>query len=195
MDMGRGARRARWTDPSETGQTGVPVRLAAHQDPSYAQKKGGKVDQAVTLRCAVASDAAAITALTRDAYVKWVAVIGREPLPMTVDYAKALIDHRFDLVFVGSELAALIETVPQDDALLIVNVAVDPGFQGRGFGGRLLRLAEQMAADAGLVGTRLYTNKQFTENLQIYDAFGYRIDREVEFMGGIGVYMSKTRPG
>ena len=34
---------------------------------------------ALTLRRAAAADAAAVRALTREAYAKWVPVIGREP--------------------------------------------------------------------------------------------------------------------
>ena len=63
----------------------------------------------VELRKAGAGDAAAIRALTREAYAKWVPLIGREPRPMTADYAQALKTHRFDLLYAGGRLAALIE--------------------------------------------------------------------------------------
>ena len=39
----------------------------------------------LAIRPAVAAEAARIRALTRAAYAKWVAVIGREPLPMQAD--------------------------------------------------------------------------------------------------------------
>lgn len=53
------------------------------------------------LRLGVAADAAAIRALTRQAYAKWTPVIGREPLPMTADYEQAVLRHRFDLLYAG----------------------------------------------------------------------------------------------
>jgi len=53
---------------------------------------------AVTLRTADEADVDAIRTLTREAYAKWVPVIGREPLPMRVDYAAAIKEHRFDLL-------------------------------------------------------------------------------------------------
>ncbi len=149
------------------------------------------MDEATSLRVAVAGDAAAIAAATREAYAKWVQLIGREPLPMTIDYAEALTRHRFDLLHVGDKLAALIETVPDGDQLLIVNVAVRPEFQGRGFGGRLLQLAEHLAGQAGLAGARLYTNKLFTENIRLYASRGYQVDREEPLNGGVAVHMSK----
>lgn len=151
------------------------------------------MDEAVSLRAAQEEDADAIGALTREAYAKWVKVIGREPLPMTIDYSEAVRNHRFDLLHVGRSLAALIETVPRGDWLLIENVAVLPAFQGRGFGVRLLRLAEERAVSSGLVGTRLYTNKLFTENLRLYAALGYQVDREEALNGGVAVHMSKMR--
>ena len=149
------------------------------------------MDDAVTLRTAREQDTASILALTRAAYAKWVAVTGREPLPMRVDYAQAITKHRFDLLYANDDLAALIETVPDGDYLLIENVAVAPHAQGCGFGKRLLKHAEDLAASMGLNGTRLYTNKLFSANLRLYQALGYRIDHEEELNGGIAVHMSK----
>jgi len=153
------------------------------------------VADAVTLRTADASDANAIRTLTREAYDKWVGVTGREPLPMRVDYAEAVKSHRFDLLYAGGHLAALIETVVEGEAMLIVNVAVAPGMQGRGFGRLLLRHAEELAALSGCKRVRLYTNKLFTENIRLYEKLGYRFDREEPLNSGIAVHMSKPLPG
>jgi ribosomal protein S18 acetylase RimI-like enzyme len=149
------------------------------------------MSEAVTMRQAVAADVGAIEALTRAAYAKWVPVIGREPRPMTADYRQAVANHRFDLVHLDGTLAALIETTPQPDHLLIVNVAVSPAFQGRGLGRRLMAHAEQLTAAAGLGETRLYTNKLFAENLRLYGRLGYRVDREETLEVGTVVHMSK----
>jgi ribosomal protein S18 acetylase RimI-like enzyme len=150
------------------------------------------VSAKITLRRGAPADAAAIQALTRAAYAKWIPLIGREPLPMTVDYAEALKLRRFDLLEEDGALAALIETVPQDGWLLIENVAVRPGAQGRGFGARLLTLAEEIARQAGLAGVRLYTNKAFEANVRLYRSFGYLIEREEGLSdGGTAVHMAK----
>lgn len=145
----------------------------------------------LSLLPATAADADAIRALTRDAYAKWVPVIGREPLPMRADYAAAVREHRIDLLRLDGRLVALIEMVPHPDHLLIENVAVAPGFQGKGFGRRLLAHAEQVAASLGHGEIRLYTNQSFAGNLRLYQALGYRVDREEAFMGGLTVHMSK----
>ncbi len=154
----------------------------------------------VTMRQATVADAAAVRALTREAYHKWVAVTGREPLPMRVDYAEALQEHRFDLLYDGDTLAALIETALEPDGqkpehLMIVNVAVAPSFQKRGFGRRLMAHAETIAAEAGLATILLYTNSLMAENIALYRRLGYRIDREQPFGTSIQVYMSKSLTG
>jgi len=144
------------------------------------------------IRRATAADAGAVRALTRSAYAKWVPVIGREPKPMGADYDVAVRDHLVDLLHMGSELAALIETIPGADHLLIENVAVAPAFQGCGYGRRMMAHAEALAVSLGYGEVRLYTNKRFEENVRLYSRLGYRVDCEEAFPGGVVVHMSKT---
>jgi GNAT superfamily N-acetyltransferase len=147
--------------------------------------------QSLAIVPATPHDAAAIRALTRAAYAKWVAILGREPKPMLADYDAAVRRHRIDLLRRGGQLAALIELVPETDHLLIKNIAVLPEHQGTGLGTRLLAHAEEVAAALGHAELRLYASKRFAENIRLYRRVGYAIDREEEFMGGITVYMSK----
>jgi N-acetylglutamate synthase-like GNAT family acetyltransferase len=140
---------------------------------------------------AAASDAPAIRELTRAAYTKWIATIGREPTPMTVDYDARVREHRIELLHVDGSLAALIELVPEAGHLLVENVAVLPAFQSRGYGTRLLAHAEAVAASLGLSAMRLYTNPLFAGNIQLYGRLGYQFDREEPFKGGVTVHMSK----
>jgi len=143
------------------------------------------------LRRAAAADAAAVQALTRQAYAKWVPLIGREPKPMQADYDRAVREHRIDLALLGGALAGLIETIDRPDHLLIENVAVAPAFQGRGVGRRLMAHAEQLAAEQGHAELRLYTNARFEENVALYRRLGYRVDRDDEGPLGVAVHMSK----
>lgn len=150
------------------------------------------MSETLELRQALAADAASVRALTRDAYAKWVPVIGREPKPMQADYDEAVRRHRIDLLYVDGVLAALIETIPERDHLLVENVAVAPAFQGRGLGRKLMAHADGLAVRLGHAEVRLYTNKAFAENVELYRRLGYRVDREEPFAGGgITVYMSK----
>jgi len=147
--------------------------------------------EGVQLRRAVAADAAAVAALTRQAYAKWVPVIGREPKPMGADYQAAVTNHRIDLAYLAGELAGLIETIAQADHLLVENVAVAPACQGRGLGRRLMAHGEWLAGSLGYCEIRLYTNKLFAANVQLYLGLGYRLDREEHMNGGIAVHISK----
>jgi pimeloyl-ACP methyl ester carboxylesterase len=146
----------------------------------------------VQLRLGRPDDAHAIRALTLEAYRPWVALIGREPLPMTVDYDAAVRDHRFDLAFQAGELVGLIETVAAPDHLLVVNVAVAPAHQSSGLGRRLLAHAEALAREQALTTLRLYTNARFERNISIYRRLGYRVDREETGERGVTVHMIKT---
>jgi GNAT superfamily N-acetyltransferase len=101
--------------------------------------------QALQLRRATAADATNIHALTRAAYAKWVPLIGREPIPMTADYDRAVVDHIIDLWEQNGELLALIEIVRGSDHLLIENIAGRPDQQGKGLGSKLLDHAERLA--------------------------------------------------
>jgi ribosomal protein S18 acetylase RimI-like enzyme len=143
------------------------------------------------MRRAAAADAAAVRALTRQAYAKWVPVIGREPKPMGADYDLAVQEHRIDLAYCDGELAGLIEMIAEADHLLIENVAVAPGFQKRGIGRHLMAHAEEVAWSLDYPQMRLYTNKLFAENVELYRRLGYRIDREALTERGTAVYMSK----
>lgn len=145
----------------------------------------------VSIRRAEASDAERVRALTRSSYAKWVPVIGREPLPMAADYERAVRDHVIDLLFVGTELAGLVETVNEGDHLLVENVAVAPAFQRLGYGSLLVKHAERVARSLRLPELRLYTNAQFAGNVDFYRRHGYAVDREEPFKGGVTVYMSR----
>jgi ribosomal protein S18 acetylase RimI-like enzyme len=199
--------------PSETGE---PKPGSAHQVPSWdnwkkvgdpqkctpaprqpattdgSETKGMKEAPKLELRQAVASDASAIRELTRAAYAKWVPVIGREPKPMTANYAEAVRSHRIDLLYVDGKLAGVIEIIPEANHLLIENVAVSPAFQGQGLGRKLMVRAEHVALSLGHDEIRLYTNKLFAENVELYRKLGYRVDREEAFTGGVAVHMSKS---
>jgi len=150
------------------------------------------MSEAGELRRAVASDAPAIRALTREAYAKWVPLIGREPKPMQADYKTAIARHRIDLAYVDGALAGLVETIAEADHLLVENVAVSPAFQGRGLGRELMAHAERLAVSGGYAEVRLYTNQRFAQNIELYRRLGYRIDREEQLAVGVAVHMSKT---
>ena len=123
-------------------------------------------------------DAAAVRALTRRAYAKWVPVIGREPRPMTADYDQAVRDHRVDMLFDGAEMVGCIEMRADADHLMIINVAVAPERQRQALGRTLLAHAEAVARKHRLEEIRLYTNGAMAGNVAMYGRRGYAVERE-----------------
>jgi ribosomal protein S18 acetylase RimI-like enzyme len=149
----------------------------------------------IQIRRAAPSDAPIVRQLVRDAYAKWVPILGREPMPMRADYDLAVREHEVDLVYAGGELAGLIEIIVQRDHLFIENVAVSPGHQGLGVGRYLMGHAEGRAKALGLGSLRLLTAHVMEPNIRLYQSIGYQVDRTEPFMGGFTVYMSKELNG
>jgi GNAT superfamily N-acetyltransferase len=148
--------------------------------------------EGLPLRRAVSADAAAVRDLTRAAYAKWVALIGREPTPTTADYDRAVVEHIVELWEEDGQLLGLIEVIPAAALLLIENIAVRPDQQGKGIGGKLLLHAEGLARSLGLNDTQLYTNAAFASNLSFYSRRGYQeFRRGTVVPGSVTVYMAK----
>jgi N-acetylglutamate synthase-like GNAT family acetyltransferase len=151
-------------------------------------------DHGGSIRRATPADAAAIAALTREAYAKWVPVIGRAPKPMAADYDVAVREHLIDLLECDGALVALVECIEEPDHLLIENLAVAPAHQGKGHGCRLMAHVETLAHALGFNEVRLYTNKLFAENVAFYAKLGYRTDGESAYLGGLITHMSRQLP-
>ena len=105
---------------------------------------------------------------------------------------KTLEGYLFNRELTPMKGEAYIEMIPKDDHLLVENLTVAPAFQGRGLGQRLMAHAEQVAASLGYGEVRLYTNRLFVANVDLYRWLGYRVDAEEVFSGGIVVHMSKS---
>ncbi|MGE3829877.1 MAG: bifunctional diaminohydroxyphosphoribosylaminopyrimidine deaminase/5-amino-6-(5-phosphoribosylamino)uracil reductase RibD [Parvibaculaceae bacterium] len=144
-----------------------------------------------TFRRAGPDDAEIVRTLTREAYARWVPLIGREPLPMVADYDAAVRNHLIELAYSADDLSGLIEIIPHADHILIENVAVSPAMQGRGLGKLLVARAEDIARERGTPMVKLYTNAKFESNIKLYQRLGYEIERVEAFRGGEVVHMMK----
>lgn len=125
------------------------------------------------IRPAAAGDVPAIDRLTRDAYSRYVPVIGREPAPVLADHAALVASGEVHVAEVDGRVAGVLVTRPADGALLLESVAVAPGLQGRGIGGALIAFAEAQAVELDLRAVELYTNAAMTDNLALYPRLGY----------------------
>ncbi len=135
-------------------------------------------------------DLPAIRELVQRAYEHYIARIGRKPGPLLDDYA-ALVSKKRVHVLSEDGIKGILVLIPEDRAMLLDNIAVDPDAQGRGYGRSLLEFAEQSALAAGCESIRLYTNEAMTENIALYSRIGYVETHRAEENGLHRVYMSK----
>jgi ribosomal protein S18 acetylase RimI-like enzyme len=143
------------------------------------------------LRAATIDDLGPVRDIVRAAYAKYVPRIGREPGPMLDDYARLIQDGHVHVVEHDGVVLGVLVLMPQDDAMLLDNLAVLPSAQGLGLGRRMLEFAERAAIDAGYRSIMLYTNEAMTENIALYTRIGYSETHRVEEKGLRRVYMSK----
>jgi ribosomal protein S18 acetylase RimI-like enzyme len=122
---------------------------------------------------AASADAPAVAECVRSAYAHYVPRIGREPAPMTADYAALIDAGEVWVARAGGDVCGVLVLRPQPPALLVENVAVAPGHQGQGLGRRLMTFAEEHARAEGLGEVVLYTNERMTENLRFYPRLGF----------------------
>jgi GNAT superfamily N-acetyltransferase len=133
------------------------------------------------IRKAAAADATGVLALIRAAYAKYVPRIGREPAPMTDDYAAEIAAGRCWVMEGGKGLAGALVMRPKDGDWFVDTVGVAPGMQGKGIGKALMAFAEAEARRKGFRAVRLYTNARMTENMPFYQSLGYEItERRME---------------
>jgi N-acetylglutamate synthase-like GNAT family acetyltransferase len=144
------------------------------------------------LREAKAGDREAVERLVEAAYGMYVERIGRRPAPMDADYAALIDAGRVTVAERDGRVIGILVLVPEEDHLLVENVAVDPAAQGSGLGRRLMARAEGHARTLGLTELRLYTNEKMVENLAWYPRLGYtETERRVE-SGFARVFFVKT---
>lgn len=143
------------------------------------------------IRFARPEDAATIAAIVRDAYTPYIARIGREPGPMLADYDALVRDGLVQVLEEGATIVAILVLLPQDDHLLLDNIAVVPASHGRGHGRRLIAHAEAEARRLGFAELRLYTHVLMTENIAIYTRLGFSETHRATEKGFARVYMRK----
>jgi len=151
----------------------------------------------LVLRPATAADIAAVARCSRAAYGKYLARLGYEPKPMAADYRALAVDHALWVLSDGSACRGVLVLQDEADHLLIYSVAIDPAWQGRSLGRRLMAFAEDEARRSGLAELRLYTNAAMRENVAFYAALGYRETARrphPRVAGSPLVFMSKALP-
>jgi GNAT superfamily N-acetyltransferase len=142
-------------------------------------------------RPAKPGDAAALRALVRAAYAKYVPRLGREPAPMLDDYAARIAAGQ---AWVLEEDGALVGALILEDepgALMLYNIVIAPEAQGKGIGRRLIAFTEAEARRRGYALLRLYTNELMVENVAMYPRLGFTETHRGSEAGHRRVYFEK----
>lgn len=127
----------------------------------------------MTIRLANERDIPFVRDCASAAYGMYVERMGRKPAPMVADFTGILAARNLHVLETEHGLAGFIVFYPRDDHVHIENVAVDPAFQGKGYGARLIEFAEGKAREQGFSRAELYTNEKMTENIAYYPKLGY----------------------
>lgn len=146
----------------------------------------------IHIRPATIDDISAIERIVRDAYSPYIQRIGATPGPMLDDYPARIAQGLVHVLLASGDVQALLVLIPEPDCLLLDNIAVSPGAQGKGYGRHLLRFAEDEARRRGLAAIRLYTQEKMTENIGIYRCHGYVETHRAEEIGLKRVFMKKA---
>jgi N-acetylglutamate synthase-like GNAT family acetyltransferase len=142
-------------------------------------------------RRATLEDASEVRELVNRAFVKYIPLIGRKPLPMVADHADLIVNHDVWVLEEASEIIAVLEMVANTDDLHIDTVAVKNTHQAKGIGQKLLAFVETRARELGLPAVTLFTNERYTVLLEMYARLGYVETHRVDVQGTDAVHMRK----
>jgi GNAT superfamily N-acetyltransferase len=143
-------------------------------------------------RPATGGDLSAVEEIVEAAYGKYVPRLGRKPVPMLDDYRILIEAGHVHVVEHDGAVMGVVVLIPEEDALLLDNVAVAPAAQGLGLGRTMLEFAERSAIGRGYRRIRLFTNEAMGENIALYFRNGYFETHRAEEKGVRRVYMAKV---
>ena len=144
------------------------------------------------IEAAKPEDADNVRACVRSAYRHYVERMDKEPGPMLDDYTARIRDDHVWGVRQDGGIAGVLVIIATPDRCLLDNVAVDPALSGTGIGKQLVRFAENWARANGYREIVLYTHELMTENLGMYQAWGYEVFDRLTEKGYDRIYMRKS---
>jgi GNAT superfamily N-acetyltransferase len=146
------------------------------------------------LRRAEPRDALPLASCVDAAYRHYILRMGKPPGPMLADYAGEIACHQVWVVEAAGQIIGGLVLIPEEDYLLLDNIAVHPDQQGRGVGRALLALADAEALSQGYRELRLYTHETMTENIALYTRCGWVETHRGQQAGYARVFMCKRLP-
>lgn len=151
------------------------------------------VPEVFCIRPAGEGDLAAIEDIAQAAYAVYLDRMDAKPFPMVDDYGSHMRNGTVLALEAGGRVEGYAVLLLRDrDTLLLDNIAVRPGSQGKGYGRALADCVEKEARRRGCRRIQLYTNEVMTENLAWYSRLGYaESHRDVE-KGYRRIYLVKS---
>lgn len=141
------------------------------------------------IRAAIPGDSDSLKNCMESAYTAYLERMGGIRLPpMDVDYLEEIRNYPTWVVASAGRILGGLVMVFENDQASIANIAVDPGFQGRGIGGALLKFAESKASENGFSELKLATHVLLDENISLYQHCGWEETGRDETR----VYMNKA---
>jgi MFS family permease/N-acetylglutamate synthase-like GNAT family acetyltransferase len=128
-------------------------------EPGTQSAAGPYPEPVLTVRRAAEADVPELQAIAVAAYRDYAPRIGRNPAPMSADYAAAVRDGQAWVAEADGRIVGLLVLAARPGHLLLENVAVLPVARRAGIGARLLAVAEDEARRLGLGEIRLYTKR------------------------------------
>lgn len=125
------------------------------------------------IRQATASDEPAVRDCARQAYARYVPLIGRAPAPMVADFAADIAAGDVYVAMGDDGLQGFVTFRAEGRFMHLDAVAVLPAAAGHGIGKALIEFCENTARSRSLDAVHLYTNAKMTANLSIYPHLGY----------------------
>ena len=137
----------------------------------------------LTFRTAMLSEGEVVWRVIRTAFTPYVRALGREfPAVGSAGWAEGWERFVAELargdVYValdGGQIVGAVRTKPQENALYIDQIAVDPSRQGTGVGSWLLARIDEVARSRGLGGLSLETAEMAEANIRLYRRHGFEI--------------------
>ncbi|MBM3648569.1 MAG: GNAT family N-acetyltransferase [Alphaproteobacteria bacterium] len=150
----------------------------------------------LTFRTATLSEGKEVGRVIRAAFTPYMRALGREfPADESAHFAEEWERFAAELergdIYVASDgirIVGAVRTKPQENALYIYQIAVDPPRQGTGVGSWLLQRIEEEARSRGLGSLSLETAEMAEANIRLYRRHGFEIVRRAPPDHGLDPY-------
>ncbi len=143
------------------------------------------------IRRATLDDIPGMIDCVNQAYEHYIERLGKPPGPMLDDYENRIKNDEAYVIRSDDIVVGVLVLIIDEERCLLDNVAVSNQAQGQGLGKKLVAFAEARAAQLGFDAIELYTHELMTENVEIYEKWGYSIVRRITEKGFDRIYMRK----